>query len=255
MRGTIEGDDALGVDEIGYETYEDDTARRHRAAGHWVIAALVVVVLAAVALLGFRSGAGEQTPAASRAPATTQPDPPTTAAPADQTPAPAPTTPTTTAEPATPAPAEPAEHATPPPVIEDGRHPAYVTGIDAGASTLEFDVVQYLTGHDADEYVEAHPDEYPGLYEEEGGYPYDALVANENPRLRTLPVTADAQVVVLQTDQSTYSAHTIRFADLPGYFAQHSIGYEENDNRLFYSVFWLTVHDGEIVAMEEQFQA
>jgi hypothetical protein len=152
------------------------------------------------------------------------------------------------------APTDP-EPARPTTDLEDGRHAVHLTGIDAPGGALEVDVVQYLTDEAADEYVEDHPDEYPGMYEEEGGYPYDALVVNENPRLRTLTVSPDAQVVVIQRDNSTYDPHTIAFAELPAYLAPQQEVLEPGDDRISYSVFWLTIHDGEIVAMEEQFQA
>jgi hypothetical protein len=139
-----------------------------------------------------------------------------------------------------------------PNALEDGRHAVYLTDIDTSAPTLQFDVVQWLTGHAADQYVEDNPDEYPGMYEEEGGYPYDALVVNENPKLRTLPVADGAQAQVLQTADGQYSAHSIPFAELPDYFSLHSM---HNGEQLSYSVFWLTVRDGEIVSLEEQFQA
>jgi hypothetical protein len=257
MQGTIEGNEApSAVDDERWQPSEP--GRRVGTTQRRVIAALVVVVLATVAVLGFRSGSSDKDEDVGRA-SGTQAAPATTAATT-----PPPTAAPTTAQPANQAPAVPAEPAavTPEPEpeaqsdsLEDGRHAVYLTDIDTSAPTLEFDLIQWLTDHAADEYVEAHPDEYAGIYaedEEEYGYPYDYLVVNENPRLRTLPVAADAQTRVLQTDDDQYSAHDIPFAELPDYFSRHDMQFE---NRISYSVFWLTVHDGEIVALDEQFQS
>jgi len=268
MNGTIEGDVAPDVEGMDHRTGNDhDIVRRRRRIEHGVIAALVVVVLAAVALVGFQSGADEkQERAAGRpsgtasatttgAPTTTETRPEATdQAGTGETPVPA--------APATPSqpPAEPVhEHEVAPAVLEDGKHPVHLTGLDAAAGTLQFDLVQWLTEDDATEYVEAHPDEYPGLYdeiEELGSYPYDSLVVNENPKLRTLPLSDQPQVVVVFGDAGDYQVfpHTIDLAELPDYLERHG-GTIETEGALSNSVFWVTVHGGEIVAIEEQFQS
>jgi hypothetical protein len=261
MHGTIEGNEAPDVEEIEYQTGEDhQIAQRHRRVEQGVIAALVVVVLAAIALIGFQSGADEKDDSAAdrgrEAAATTTTEAPTTEAPTTE----APTTAPTTAPAAPGAPAatgERPQQAEQSQVLEDGRHPVYLTGhhLTETERTLEFDLVQWLTGDDAIEYVEAHPDRYPGLYdeiEELGGYPYDQLVVNDNPRLRTLPVIDDPQITVIRTPDSSYSAHTIGLAELPDYLRQFAPADSPN---LSYNVWWITVHDGEIVALEEQFQS
>jgi hypothetical protein len=255
MRGTIEGNEArVDTDADGWE----QPGGRDRGPERWLIGALVVVVLLAIALLGFRSGADEDDDPAGRASgeeAATSTAPPTTA--------PATTAPAATAPPTTAAPAQPAEPATPEPspepsgdALEDGRHPVYVTAIGRGGATVQFDLVQWLTDDAADEYVEDHPDEYPGMYEEEGGYPYDALVANDNPRLRTLPVVDGADAIVLygpSADDWALDRRTIAVGDLPTYFAAHPNG--GDGPQLSGSVFWLDVEDGRIVSIEEQFQS
>jgi hypothetical protein len=233
--------------------------RPFSAAQRAVVVGLVLAVLAAGAVLGLRSGGKDGSEASSShhaAAPTTHPS--TTAGPA-------------TTEPANQAPATPAPAPTPAPgndtgtgtdtsseeaaSLEDGRHPVYLTGIDTSAGTVEFDLVQWLTEDDAAEYVEAHEDEYPGLYdeiEETGMYPYDELVVNENPRLRTLPVAPDTQPMVLMQPNDTIFSHSIPFVVLPAYFDEFQL---HDGDHLSYFVFWLTVRHGEIVAMEEQFQS
>jgi hypothetical protein len=54
--------------------------------------------------------------------------------------------------------AAPAPAPTPAPVLEDGRHPMFLTDIDLATSALEFDLLQYPTGDEAHRYAEAHED-------------------------------------------------------------------------------------------------
>jgi hypothetical protein len=242
MHGTIEGNVAPDVEEMEYETGgHQGAARRRRRIEHGVIAALVVVVLAAIALIGFQSGADEEQDRSTGRPsgtasATTTEAPATTAIPASENPG----------DPATPPqpPAEPVhENEQAPAVLEDGKHPVHLTGLDTAGGTLELDLVQWLTDDAATDYVEAHPDEYP-------------LVVNENPRLRTLPLSDQPQVVVVYSEAAGYEVfpHTIELAELPGYLESHG-GAVEVEGALSNSVFWLTVHGGEIVAIEEQFSS
>jgi hypothetical protein len=231
--------------------------RPFSAAQRAVVVVLVLAVLAAGAVLGLRSsGNDDNEPSSSHHAAAPTTHPSTTAAPA-------------TTEPANQAPATPAPAPTPTPgngtgtgtgseeaaSLGDGRHPVYLTGLDTSAGTVEFDLVQWLTDDAAVDYIEAHEDEYPGEYaeiEETGIYPYDYLVVNENPRLRTLPVAPDTQPMVLLQPNNTYQLHSIPFVVLPAYFDEFQL---HDGDHLSYFVFWLTVRDGEVVAMEEQFQS
>lgn len=225
--------------------------RRPRPAAQRVlVVVLVLAVLAAGAVIGLLSSGGDESSSSRQAAAPTT-DPSTTAeqatdAPADQAPAPS-----------APAPGNGTGAGTGSEDVaslEDGRHPVYLTGIDASAGTVEFDLIQWLTDDAAVDYVEAHEDEYPGLYdqiEETGTYPYDELVVNESPRLRTLPVAPDTQPMVLMQPDGSFVPRSIDFAELPAYFDESP----QHDGDISYFVFWLTVRDGEIVAMEEQFQS
>jgi len=253
MQTTIDTDTRIGTTGTTGTDDEDwqptGTPRSSSTVGRGVVVVLVLAVVAAGALLGLRSGGNDDSePSSSRAAAPTAP--PTTAPatnqPADQAPAAPAPGPSNGTDAGSGSGSEEAAS------LEDGRHPVYLTGIDTTAGTLEFDVVQWYSGDAAIEYVEAHEDEYPDLYEaieETGALPYDDLViVNDNPRLRTLPVAPDTEAQVLQGPDHSYLPHTIDFAELPAHFEQQHLQVGE-----FYTVFWLTVQDGEIVAIEEQF--
>lgn len=129
-------------------------------------------------------------------------------------------------------------------VLEDGRHPAYLTDIDTPARTITLDLVQFLTGDEAKRvYAEDHP-------EDPNGPPNDYYIVNDNPRLRTLPVVPGAAVTVAWLEPGSLGAETISFEELPDYFAQDIV---PSDPYLWYDPFWLTVEDGRVVSVAEQY--
>ena len=133
--------------------------------------------------------------------------------------------------------AAPVDAPEPESVLEDGRHPVQLTDVDVSGATVEFDLVQFLTGAEADRvWAERYPNEPPGA-------PNDYLVVNDNPRLRTLPVLSGVPVTVAYLDpMGGDDSSPIAFADLPGYLNASGHG----------SMFWLTVHDDTIVDIHEQ---
>lgn len=196
----------------------------------WMAAAAgaAAIALAAVLAVVFVDGVGgTDTTATTEEPIT---QPPTTAAPATEAPA-------TTAEPATSPPAGE-------PVLADGRHPVYLTGLDVATGTVEFDLIQFLGGAEAEEaYHRDNPDAPPG------GPPNDYYIVNDNPRLRVLPVAEGAAVTVLDWNAG-FVPRSITFADLPAALADDLY---PDDGRLWPTPFWLTVEDETVTAMEEQF--
>jgi hypothetical protein len=145
------------------------------------------------------------------------------------------TEPPTTAAPTTMAPVEL--------VLEDGRHPVYLTAIDLGGRTVEFDLIRFLTGDDA---VVAWDADHPDT---PGGPPNDYYIVNDNARLRTLPVAEQVAVTVLDWNAG-FTPTTVAFADLPTELADGPISYE---TRLRGNPFWLTVEDDTVIVMEEQY--
>jgi hypothetical protein len=129
----------------------------------------------------------------------------------------------------------PTSSTSPSPVLGDGRHPTYLKHVDVPNRTVTFDLIQFLTGDEAKKaYVKDHP-------EDPGGSPNDYYIINENPRLRTLPVVAGVEVTVLWLGGGA-QPEKISFEELPEYLASKAQG-----------PFWLTVDDGDVFEIEEQF--
>jgi hypothetical protein len=120
------------------------------------------------------------------------------------------------------------------PVLADGRHPVLPTKVDAAGRKVTFDLIVFLTGQAAkDEWLKQNP-------QDPSGPPNDYMVVNNNPLLRTLPVSANVAVKAIK--DGTADLVPIPFADLP---AQA----DPPGSR----IFWITVAKGQITQMEEQF--
>jgi hypothetical protein len=147
------------------------------------------------------------------------------------------------ATPAAPAAAPPADRAVDAPTtvagttdgdaaaLADGRHPVLLETIDAGRGTVTFDLVQYFRDEEAaSEAAKDHQESPP---------PNDTYMRNVNPRLRTLPVRSDAAVSANQLAGSNQDV-PVSLARL-GSLAPAGSG-----------VFWITVRDGQIVRISQQ---
>jgi hypothetical protein len=147
----------------------------------------------------------------------------------------APTAPVSAAPPASSA-AEPATGAggatsSEPVVLADGRHPVLLKAIDPGQGTVTFDLVQYFRDEEATrEAAKDHQESPP---------PNDSYMRNVNPRLRTLPVGADAVITANQLAGSNQNVPV-------------SLGRLASLTRAGSGVFWLTVRGGQIVQIGEQ---
>jgi hypothetical protein len=75
----------------------------------------------------------------------------------------------------------------------------------------------------------------------------DYYIKNDNPRLRTLSIAPDASVTALGDDPTPVS---VALGDLPARLAGSSA---PEEGYLSYFPFWLTVENGVVVAIAEQY--
>jgi hypothetical protein len=130
--------------------------------------------------------------------------------------------------------------------LEDGRHPAFLTELDGTARTVTFDLIQFLTGQEAaDAYAEDVPED------PDPGPPNDYWIRNESSELRTLPIASDVTVSVIRLGEPS-GAEGVPWTleELPAHLADQAGAPE---GQLGWSPFWLTVEDGVVVAIEEQY--
>lgn len=120
-----------------------------------------------------------------------------------------------------------------------GVHAAFITSVDERSSSLSFDVVQWLSGEEADE---AYRRDVP---DDPGGPPNDYYLVNESDLVRTAPIAPDAQVALVRLGQDGdpgVGPGTVE--ELPGYVAAGSPS----------DVYWLTFDRGSVVAVCEQYR-
>lgn len=124
--------------------------------------------------------------------------------------------------------------------VPNGQYPVYVTSIDSHYRAFTGDIVQWFYGEAATKAAaEDRSTEVPP--------PNDYWVRNENDVIRTLSVSTDVQVTVNNLDTSVASDgdHSVAttFDDLAGVPAR----------RLRAALFWITVRDGVVIRMDEQY--
>jgi hypothetical protein len=125
-------------------------------------------------------------------------------------------------------------------VLADGRHPVHLKTVDPGRRTITFDLIQMYWGEEA--VREATKDHM------EAGQANDYYVRNLNPRLRTLPVRADAVITVNMLARERTGSLTkdvsVSLAELPALMRAHPHAPP---------MFYITVRHDQVVKMTEQY--
>ena len=125
-----------------------------------------------------------------------------------------------------------------PVVLADGRHPVYLKTVDPDRPTITFDLIQFFTGEAATKAAAEDGEESPP--------PNDYYIRNVNSRLRTLPVRSDAPITVnVLAAQSTGSSTkdvSVTLDELASYFPNSGT-----------APFWITVEQGQVTKIAQQF--
>ncbi len=134
---------------------------------------------------------------------------------------------------------------TPSPVLEDGRHFGYIRSaqLTAEPQVIVFDLAELLTGDEANQAAAERGKETP--------VPNDYFIVNDNPRLRQLPVAPGLRILLLDW---TDCCDTVFRAD-PQLF-QESFDqktYPPGNYKGTFSGYWVTVRDGVVTKVEEQY--
>jgi hypothetical protein len=123
-------------------------------------------------------------------------------------------------------------------VLADGRHPVYLKTVDADRRTITFDLIQFFTGEAATKAAAEDNKESPPAN--------DYYIRNVNPRLRTLPVAADAPITVnvlaAQTTGSSTKDVSVTLEKLASYFPNSGT-----------PPFWITVAQGQVTRIAQQY--
>ena len=128
-----------------------------------------------------------------------------------------------------------------------GKYATYLTGITASPASLQFDVIQFLTGDDA---VAAYHKDVP---DDPEGPPNDYYIVNASPKTFDAAVAADVRVRLVRLGEtSSAELKPGTFEELPQYLDNPSFR-DQTSNSLSFSPYWLTIKDSKVVEICEQF--
>jgi hypothetical protein len=130
--------------------------------------------------------------------------------------------------------------------LEDGRHFGYVADVDP-SGIVSFDLAYFYTGDEATELAEARGDAAPP--------PNDYYIVNDNPRLRSLSTSPEITISVFDWNRCCDEQVSID-TETYGEIVEDPDGFVEQDGVLYYGVispYWVTVQDGVVTAIEEQY--
>ncbi len=128
-------------------------------------------------------------------------------------------------------------------VLEDGRNFVFIKSIDVSTdpATMTFDLAYFLTGDAANQAAAARGDETP--------VPNDYYIVNDNSLLRTLPISPQVEVRIIDW------LNCCELVD--GTFSGLAAAVAKNHPKGSYlgrlSQYWITVTNGVIVKIEEQY--
>jgi hypothetical protein len=130
--------------------------------------------------------------------------------------------------------------------LEDGEHFGFVRSVDPDAKTMVFDLAYFLTGDEANAEAASRGLETP--------VPNDYFIVNDNPKLRTLALSPDLELALLDWNRCCD-----RFVE--GDLAVFAAAVESGEiatigDQIYYgslSPYWLTVQDGAVTRIEEQY--
>jgi hypothetical protein len=128
------------------------------------------------------------------------------------------------------------------------EHFGYIRSVSTAgpAATLAFDEAEFLTGNAAQKAAEADGAVEPGEH-----VPNDYYIRNPDKTTQTLRIANDAQITAKRCELCRHG----RDGQLGPFLASFMQGRQTyaDPYRGRYSQYWLTIEDGEVVAIDEQY--
>jgi hypothetical protein len=149
---------------------------------------------------------------------------------------------------ASPEPTQTSTRRAPPPAPAPAEHFGYIRSVSTAGpvATLAFDDAQFLTGRDAQ--IAAEKD---GVVAPGEPVPNDYYIRNPDKTTRTLRIANDAKV----TAKRCWPCRNGQPGELGPFLASFMRGRQTfaDPYRGKNSLYWLTIEDGEVVAIDEQY--
>ena len=136
--------------------------------------------------------------------------------------------------------------ATAPETLADGTYFGFFESIDVDTGVSKFDLACFYTGEEANQQAAARGDEVP--------VPNDVYIVNDNPATRDVPVEPSAELLLIdwnaccetspgpELDAFSSALGGQDFVEIDGFRYAGGL-----------SPYWITIQDGRIVGIEEQF--
>ncbi len=133
-----------------------------------------------------------------------------------------------------------------PATLADGTYFGFVKSIDTGSDAMAFDLACFYTGDEANEQAAQRGDKVP--------VPNDVYIVNDNPATRDVPVDPGTELRLIDWNACCETSPGAELDALGTAIAQGDI--VEIDGRRYaggLSPYWITIEDGRVVLIEEQF--
>jgi len=151
-------------------------------------------------------------------------------------------------ESASPEPTQTSTRRAPPPAPAPAEHFGYIRSVSTAGpvATLAFDEAEFLTGKEAQKAAEEDGVVPPGE-----PVPNDYYIRNPDKTTRTLRIANDAEITAKRCDLCRHG----RPGELGPFLAAFMKGRQTyaDPYRGKYALYWLTIEDGEVVAIDEQY--
>ena len=133
-----------------------------------------------------------------------------------------------------------------PATLADGTYFGFVESIDVDSGTMGFDLACFYTGEEANEQAAQRGDEVP--------VPNDVYIVNDNTTIRDVPVDPSTELLMIDWNEcceTSPGAELDAFASAIGEPDFVEIGGRRYAGSL--SPYWVTIENGQVVLIEEQF--
>jgi hypothetical protein len=133
-----------------------------------------------------------------------------------------------------------------PATLADGTYFGYVESVNVDSGTMGFDLACFYTGEEANEQAAQRGDEVP--------VPNDVYIVNDNTTIRDVPVDPSTELLLIDWNEcceTSPGAELDAFASAIGGPDFVEIGGRRYAGSL--SPYWVTIENGQVVLIEEQF--
>jgi hypothetical protein len=133
-----------------------------------------------------------------------------------------------------------------PATLADGSYFGFVESVDLDSGTMGFDLACFYTGEEANEQAAQRGDEVP--------VPNDVYIVNDNTTIRDVPVDASTELLLIDWNECCVTSPGAELDAFASAIAEQDfvqIGGRQYAGSL--SPYWVTIENGQVVLIEEQF--